>query len=126
MADYVIKVDEAVPLLNEWLRMHWQARRRYMKRLAWMIREHHKPPGKPLERCTVHVDRYSAGLPDWDGLYGGLKSILDCLVMPSKRNPHGLGFIRDDSLKVIKRLTAEPRRCSRGEGYTIVTIKGVE
>jgi hypothetical protein len=62
----------------------------------------------PLKSCDIHIERHSTQLPDWDGLYGGLKPLLDTLVVSTKRNPHGLGVITDDNPKVIKKLTAEP------------------
>ncbi|MDO8417777.1 MAG: hypothetical protein Q7S87_16375 [Agitococcus sp.] len=53
---------------------------------------------RPLETAFLVVHRASAGGGlDWDNAYGGLKPLLDCLVMPSTKNPSGLGVIRDDN-----------------------------
>ena len=76
-----------------------------------------------MQRCHIEIERHSAGLPDWDGLYGGMKGLLDCLVVPSKRNPHGLGLIRDDNPNCVLSLTARPVKAPEGEGKTVVTIR---
>jgi hypothetical protein len=56
-------------------------------------------PSKPIDKTAITVLRHSSGSLDWDNAYGGLKPMLDCLVMPSRRNPDGLGFIKDDNPK---------------------------
>jgi len=99
----------ATPTLNEWQRMHFRERARTGQNLAWLIRSVVGPiPKHPIESCVIEIERHSSRLPDWDGLYGGLKPLLDAMVVCSKRNPHGLGIIRDDNPKVIERLTANP------------------
>ena len=91
--------------------------------MAWqLLADAGRPVAPPLEFCTIEVVRYSPKLPDWDGLYGGLKSFLDCLVVASKRNPHGLGFIVDDNPVVIKRLVAWPEIGKAGLKVTITEI----
>lgn len=61
-----------------------------------------------MEKCHVTIRRYSIKLPDWDGLFASAKAPLDCLVVQSKRNPHGLGIIRDDNPNCILTLTITP------------------
>lgn len=120
------ELPEATVLLNTWQRWHWRRRREYVERMAILIRASVGTiPRQPITRCTVHIERHSAGLPDWDGLYGGLKALLDCLVMRSTRNPHGLGIIRDDNPQVILDLKAVPVICKPGQGRTVVTITEV-
>jgi hypothetical protein len=81
----------------------------------------------PIQRCEVEIERHCSGrLPDWDNLYGGFKPILDCLVVRTKTNPHGLGVIEDDAPTCIIKLTAVPVKCSKGEHKTIITIKEIE
>lgn len=54
-------------------------------------------PAAPLDRVFLRIDRSSQGQGlDWDNAYGGLKPLLDCLVMPTRKNPDGLGLIADD------------------------------
>jgi hypothetical protein len=38
------------------------------------------------------------------------------------RNPHGLGFIKDDSQDFLKQLTAQSVQTKPHEGYTLVKI----
>lgn len=126
---YHITLKQPTLLLNRWQRMHWSARRRYTTELAWRVRAgaDQGPPATPLARCHVTVERRSVQLPDWDGLYGGLKPLLDCLVERSQRNPHGLGWIVDDAPTCILSLTAMPVRVSRRvEAGTLVVIAGFE
>jgi hypothetical protein len=69
------------------------------------------------------VERGSFGvLPDPDGLIGGLKPLLDVLTMPRGNKKHGLGLIRDDSSKHLRRLTAQAVKAPRGAGFTRVSI----
>ncbi|WP_435102330.1 hypothetical protein [Arhodomonas sp. AD133] len=125
--DYIrFEIPEPTILLNQYLRMHWKARRRYVQRLAWRIRAAiGARRRRPMEQCRIEIERHSAGLPDWDGLYGGLKGLLDCLVVCTDRNPHGLGLIRDDNPECVVRLVARPVSAPRGQGKTVVTIREV-
>lgn len=53
---------------------------------------------KPISKAFLVIERHCAGGGlDWDNAYGGLKPLLDCLVVPSARNPDGLGIILDDN-----------------------------
>lgn len=126
MRKITIEIPEATPLLNKWQRMHYQERKRVAERFGWLVRQAYRHEGDPIEHCMIHVERHSAGLPDWDGLHGGLKPILDCLVVRTKTNPHGQGIIVDDNPNVIKKLTAEPVKAKRGEGKTILHITELE
>lgn len=120
------ELPEPTILLNKWQRMHWSARKRHAQQLAWQVRAALGVMIKaPLERCDIQIERHSVGLPDWDGLYGGLKPLLDCLVVCSPRNPHGLGVIVDDSPKVVRALWARPVKCTQAEQRTVVTIREV-
>lgn len=77
----------------------------------------------PVSPAVLVVDRYSAGQLDWDNAYGGLKPVLDCLVVPGTRNPDGLGLIADDSPRalpfppIVRQL-----RGKRAEGRTVISV----
>ena len=59
-------------------------------------------PKVPLQKAFVRITRTCPGDGlDWDNALGGLKPLFDCLVMPSRRNPSGLGLIVDDSIAHI-------------------------
>ena len=120
------EIPEPTPLLNVWQRMHWQKRRRVAKGFAWMVREALGPiTVEPMQKCKVTIERHSAGTPDTDGLYGGLKPLLDAFVVCTKRNPYGLGLIRDDSPDCME-LEAIAVKCKRNEGKTVIDILEVE
>jgi len=104
------------------MRMHYWHKAKERNRLALLIRSIAGKPVTPMESCIIEVVRYSTGLPDWDGLYGGLKLLLDCLVVKTDRNPSGLGFIVDDNPMVLKMLTARPVKCTRREQRTEIVI----
>lgn len=125
------ELPEATVLLNAWLQVHIHARDEAMKQLAWKVAAATvgKKPPAPLRRCRIHVDRYSSALPDWDGLYGGLKPLLDvlcCPGQPDKRgrvsHRHGLRFIVDDNPACVLTLTATPHKVPRGISRTRVCI----
>lgn len=104
-----ITIDMRTPLLNEWQRMHWARRRRIGQDIAlWILarlpRAQH--PERPIKRCRIEVERESTQEPDRDGLIGGLKPLLDALQPRSKRHPHGMGIIADDSPKCVTDLQA--------------------
>lgn len=96
------ELQERTLLQNQWQRMHRYERARYTKSLSWSVRVALQAGGwrrgmPVMERCKIEIYRYSTQHADWDGLFGGIKPLLDCLVVCTKRNPHGLGVIRDDS-----------------------------
>lgn len=83
-----------------------------------------KKPAAPLQCACLFVERRcSGGGLDWDNAYGGLKPLLDCLVMPTARNPDGLGLIVDDNPKnmPVPPLVSQ-QNASPGKGSTLVKI----
>lgn len=80
-------------------------------------------PEKPIEKAGLIIVRSCSGQLDWDNAYGGLKPMLDCLVVPSTRNPDGLGLILDDNPVAmpfppfVKQVKGKP-----GHGTTTVFI----
>jgi hypothetical protein len=75
------------------LRQEWQYR--ILEALKF------RRPKAPIERSVLFITRYCSGELDWDNALGGLKPVLDCLVLPSDRNPSGLGLITDDKPKYM-------------------------
>jgi len=96
----------------------------------------HLRPSEPFQRAHVLIERYSAGTPDTDGLYGGAKFLVDALTTPRLlnvrtpgarqrvKNKRGLGFVVDDA---PKHMTLEVRsvKCRLCEQRTVVTITEV-
>lgn len=117
----VIEIPMRTPTLNEWQRLHWSKRRKLGKLIASAINEARLPPPTPIARCVITVERTSTQEPDKDGLYGGLKPLLDALQPASTRHPYGLGFIADDGHRCLIDLIARhvPGRAER----TRITIE---
>lgn len=98
---YSFSLPLATPSNNVIKGMHWMTYRnlRRMWRLKVLARGlAGKKPAKPIDCAAILVLRYSSGKLDWDNALGGLKPLLDCLVVrKAKVNPDGLGLIVDDN-----------------------------
>lgn len=127
------------PLLNVTQRTHWSKLGRMKKRMAWDVKvlTHGARPPAPFARAHVRIERHSSGTPDYDGLVGGLKLLIDCLLPEgapyrSKQTgrlvfPHsgGLGIIADDNPAVM-RLEPVAVKTRRGAPKkTVVIIREV-
>lgn len=112
-------------LLNETLRMHWSERRRRQTMLAWDIKllTTRQRPAEPFPRARVRVERHSIKVPDYDGMVGGLKSLLDCLIPHSKRHPNGLGIVADDNPACLQLDAVSVKADRRNEQKTVVIIE---
>lgn len=66
--------------------------------------------GKVIEECCILVERHQDGnrAPDWDGLYGGVKPLLDVMQPPSKSMRNGQGLIRNDNPRHLRYLAVHP------------------
>lgn len=119
-----IVLSHPVKLLNVVLRMHWAERRKYAAALSAEIASLHSGIPAPMQRARVTLDRYSVAEPDHDGLVGGCKLLIDCLLVRSDRHPHGLGYIVDDSQAHLE-FIARHVKARRGEQRTVVLIEAV-
>lgn len=132
------ELDRPTPLLNRTLRQHWSGRMRDQRALAWAIRvalQGQQLPAQPFRRARVTIVRRSAGTPDHDGLLGGVKSLVDCLLDPGPvtiRNgkarclhPTGLGIVQDDSPACMT-LVVQAERVPKDRQGTSVTIEELE
>lgn len=118
-----ICIPEKTPTLNKWQRMHFRVKEREVKKFAmYLLGATAGKFSKPIKKCTMHVKRYSSRTPDWDNLYGGLKPLLDAMVVPTSRNPNGIGIIEDDNPDIITGLIATPLECKPKQGKTVITI----
>ena len=121
----VIVLREPFLLLNVLLRMHWRARSRYAASVSAEIAAASAPreAAPPLERARVRIERHSTGIADQDGLYGGAKLVVDCLLAKSKRHPHGLGFIVDDAPDRLTLEVVGVKATARDAQRTVITIE---
>ena len=101
------EVRRQLPLLNELLRMREHERMRAKQEIAEAVHAAVLPlrgygrGWQPIRRCLVTVEIHRPGRPDWDGMMGGIKYLLDALVVRTGRNPRGCGLILDDSQDCI-------------------------
>lgn len=104
MASVSFILPKPTLLLNQMLRMHWKERRKHQQALAWEIKllTAGKRPAAPFARAKVRIERHSVRAPDFDGMVGGFKHLLDCLLPDSERHPNGLGIIADDNPAVLQ------------------------
>lgn len=138
-AGRTIRLDIPVvtPLLNATLRQHWRKRGQGTRGIAWelrlaMSRAGVTPPAKPFQRARVTIIRRSVGMPDRDGLIGGVKGLVDSLLDPGIRmvkgelralHPTGLGIVQDDSPACMTLEVRAERVRSRAEQGTTVIIE---
>lgn len=96
---FSLELPRETPSNNEIRGMHFRTYRHLRQQWQLLVFSalHGRRPRCPLDQVFLRVDRssYGEGL-DWDNAYGGLKPLLDCLVMPTAKNPDGLGLITDD------------------------------
>lgn len=140
MTGRVIRFDLATPtpLLNVTLRQHWAKRRRKDKGLAWQVKVailegKQAIPPVPFQRARVTIIRRSLGTPDRDGLVGGVKGLVDCLLHPGPvrmvdgkprcLHPTGLGIVQDDGPDRLELVVKAERVRSKAEQGTSVTIE---
>ena len=122
---YELHLPAATPSNNAIKGMHFHAYKKLRNgwRASVLAAIGGKVPTATITRSALEIERYCAGSLDWDNAYGGLKPLLDCLVVPSARNPDGLGLIVDDSPKFMPeapRVFQLPAK--RGVGCTVVRI----
>ena len=116
------------PVLNQTRRLHFQAYKRQRQTLAWEIKLATVGRGfsAPLRYAHVTIERRSIGRPDRDGVWGGAKALIDCLMPVSDRHPSGLGFIADDNPDCTLLEVNPVRVMTKAEQGTIVTIRELE
>lgn len=119
-----LKIPLQTPSNNEIKEMHhfvYKSLRQKWKKLLWVA-----AGGRgrtPIGKSWIVIERYCAGGLDWDNVYGGLKPVLDCLVVPTKRNPDGLSFVENDNPQSMPFPPLVVQRpAPRGEGKTIIHI----
>lgn len=115
------------PLLNELLRLHWSQRRKLASRLAWAIKvaTAGQRPKEAYARAKVRIERHSIRTPDYDGMVGGAKPLIDCLLPLSDRHPHGLGFVADDSPSCMELEVVAVKAAGREAQKTVIVIEEV-
>lgn len=122
---FELTLPQATPSNNTVKNMHFRAYKKLREEFRALVLEAlgGELPAEPIELSSLEVVRYSAGSLDWDNAFGGLKPLLDCLVMPSARNPDGIGLIRDDNPKAMPEAPRMRQlQAKKGQGRTVVRI----
>ena len=138
MSTISFTLPKPFPLLNHSIgqcRFALTGMRRKMARAVADVALHLRP-SEPFQRAHVLIERYSAGTPDTDGLYGGAKFLVDALTTPCLlnvrtpgarqrvKNKRGLGFVVDDGPAHMD-LEVRAVKCRLCEQRTVVTITEV-
>ena len=115
----VVRFWMAAPtrLLNETSRMHWQQVRHHNNAMGGTIRLAIRTavPLVPYVRALLRVERCSLRAPDYDGMVGGLKGLIDCLLPPGATYQAGNGPHRKllvNAKKVPRPVVRHPNGCS--------------
>lgn len=123
-----LDIPEATPSNNVIKGMHFRVyqklRRSWQMLVLGALQSGTERPAHAIERCHIAFERHSSGGGlDWDNAFGGLKPLLDCLVMPSSKNPDGLGLIVDDGpANIPVRFDFLQMKAKPGHGRTVVRI----
>jgi hypothetical protein len=131
-----ITLPEPFLLLNRTMRMHPMQVRKYQQRMAWQMRAALGALSvgqmAPMARAHVRIERHSVGVPDQDGLHGGAKQVIDCLLPVGKPflrggkyvfpHPCGIGVVADDGPGVMVQEVVSVRVPRRDLQRTVVTI----
>ena len=111
-----VTINYLPPLPNQMLRKHYLR----IKRMNDKTRAQMFPlimqgrPDAPLETAKITLIRGSSREPDFDGLVGSFKAVLDGLVKA--------GIIKDDKVSVIGQPTYLWERTSPKKGYIRIQI----
>lgn len=118
-----------LPLLNELLRMRDHERMRTKHEIAEAVHAAVLPlrnyggGWRAIRQCRVTVELHRPGRPDWDGMMGSLKYLLDALVTRTDRNPRGCGLIADDSQDCIVECPRIIPVCTGRGGPTLTRVR---
>ena len=78
-------------------------------------------------KMKVQFTCYRKRRIEQDNLDSGLKPVRDCLVMPKRSHPSGLGLIVDDSEKWLVEAPPKQELVGKGmRGFTVIEISPVE
>ncbi len=115
--DIILEIPDTPKMPNELLRKHWSIithEKNKWHRLVNLFLRHNKPP-KPASMARITLTRYSTKEPDFDGLVGSFKYVIDALVK--------CGVIIDDKYSVIGESTYKWNKCKQKEQRIEVRIE---
>jgi len=82
---------------------------------------------KNRPKMRVQFTCHRKRMIDPSNLHAGLKPMLDCLVMPKRSHPSGLGLIVDDSAEWLVEEPPKQELTEKGmRAYTVISLEPVE
>lgn len=103
---------------NQVLRGHWTNAHKNSKKWVsqvWM-KCWHKKPEMPLKQAKLVLTRHTMRPPDFDGLVGSFKPVIDGLVRA--------GIIENDTQDCIGQPVYLREKAGRGKGKITITVEG--
>ena len=118
---YRFIIGELTPTYNKYIRMHFHQRGKlrdmfYDEMRGQLLNSKKFPPVKPMLKCSLFLSRYSTREPDYDGLVGSFKIVVDLL------QPDYLNIIIDDSLSVTGKWHCDWFKCKRKDQRTEIVV----
>ena len=123
-----LRID-VLPLMNTSNRRHrWEATKQRAK-WALLMRAalgRKRKPKRPLWHARLTFTRHSSRQGDFGNLVESFKLAQDLLMIPSQRNPKGLGIIVDDGPRFVGTPDYLWEYAPRGKGFITIVVEEVE
>lgn len=105
------------PTLNVYKRMHWAVIKKEKQHWIDLIREltANNRPDKPLTSYTLELVRRSSVVPDYDGICGSFKIVIDALTSE--------GIIQDDKYTMTGPWNVTWEKCPPKKGNITVILR---
>jgi Holliday junction resolvase RusA-like endonuclease len=118
MIIFVIKDLPKMP--NTLIRKHWAIVTKEKNKWHGLVKLYlrHNVPVAPFKKAKLTLIRFSTRAPDYDGLVGSFKYVVDGLVKA--------GVIIDDKVSVIGHSQYKWEKCKKLEARIEVTIEPIE
>jgi hypothetical protein len=121
----IFEHKELPPTVNELKRMNKYAYAKIRNYWTWvLISEVSKnPPPHPLDRYKLTLIRCSSVEPDYDGLVGSFKVVVDSMQVKISKNVHGAGLTTGDSFNNTGAWNCSWMKAKQGQGSIIVKVE---
>lgn len=118
----ILEIPEATPSNNKIKGMHYHDYKRARHKWSWLVVEAVPIKRPAIQKCDIKITRHGSRMLDWDNCYGGIKPLMDSLVIASKTNPCGRGVIEDDNPNIVLSLVMDQVKCKRKDEKTVIEI----
>lgn len=112
-----LKIKDLPKMPNTLIRKHWAIITKEKNKWHGLVKLFlgHQTPKAPFKKAKLVLTRYSMRAPDYDGLVGSFKYVVDGLVKA--------GVIIDDKITVIGNSDYKWEKCKKLEQRIEVTIE---